>query len=431
MEQAADATTVRELREQLAALTRLVATQQATLDRLESGAAARASRETMAARTESRVSRRGALTKVLGATAAAAVLTIATKPSTAEATASATVVLGSSAAYGVLASPGTVGAPTAPILGSTTHGVIGSSTVTVAAVVSSGVLGARNGAGFAGIHGVNVGGFGVHGASDSGVGTFGQSNSAAGVQGTSTTAYGVQGLSTNAYGVSGNSTTQAGVWGSSNSNVGVLGTSTSGVGVNGVSSSSNGVNGLSTTGIGVYGSSPGGQAGRFDGNVLINGNLTVTGTFPTTAAAPSTDGTLRRIYSLGAPEAFYEDFGQGSTTNGVGTVRLDPEFAGLIRTDAYQVFLTAYDDSRGLFVSNQTANGFEVREVQGGTSSVGFGYRVLARPRATVSPRLDTVTVPPAPPQSKLDQIEPLDVPRTLRDIANRTTDGPARGPER
>ena len=90
-------------------------------------------------------------------------------------------------------------------------------------------------------------------------------------------AVGIQGLAENAYGVSGSSSTQAGVWGSSSSNVGLLGTSTSGDGMYGSSQSGNGVTGVSTSGIGVYGSSPNGSAGRFDGNVLINGVLTVTG----------------------------------------------------------------------------------------------------------------------------------------------------------
>jgi hypothetical protein len=270
-------------------------------------------------------------------------------------------------------------------------------------------------------------GIGVKGTASGNYGVQGVSTSAAGVFGTSTTAYGVQGLSTNAYGVSGNSTTQAGVWGSSYNNVGVLGSSTTGVGVNGVSVSSNGVNGVSDTGIAVYGSSQNGTAGRFDGNVVIQGNLTVSGNFPHTAAVPSSDGTLRRLYGLNSAEAYYEDLGQGSLTNGVGMVTLDPAFVALVRADAYQVFLTAYGDSRGLYVSNQTASGFEVREVQGGTSSVGFGYRVVARPRDLPTSRLDRVTLAPSPAQPKLDRVEPLDVPATLREAHHN--DGPGQGP--
>jgi hypothetical protein len=259
-----------------------------------------------------------------------------------------------------------------------------------------------------------------------GIGVKGVSPNGPGVYGTSTTAFGVQGLSQNAYGVSGNSTTQAGVWGSSNNNVGVLGSSTSGVGVNGISVSSNGVNGLSTSGIGVYGSSSGGLAGRFDGNVVIQGNLTVSGSFPHSAAVPSSDGTLRRLYSFEGTEAYYEDLGQGSLTNGIGVVSLDPAFTALVRADSYQVFLTAYGENRGLYVSNQTPSGFEVHEVQGGTSAIGFGYRVVARPRDLPTSRLDRVTLPPAPAQPQLDRVEPLDVPARLRDL--RHPDRPSTG---
>src|SRR6266536_1811755 len=269
----------------------------------------------------------------------------------------------------------------------------------------------------AGVAGQGFGRVGVYGLSDSTIGVSGASTSAAGVFGTSTSAYGVQGASQNAYGVSGNSTTQAGVWGSSNTNVGVLGSSTSGVGVNGVSATSNGVNALSTSGIGVYASSASGQAGRFDGDVVIIGNLTVSGNFPHIAAVPSSDGTLRRLFSLGSAEAYYEDLGQGSLTNGQGFVSLDPAFAALVHTDTYHVFLTPRGDCNGLFIASQDGSGFAVRELRGGASSIGFSYRVVARPRDLPTSRLDQVTLPPTPAQPKLDRIEPLDVPATLREV--------------
>jgi len=381
------------------------------------------------------------LARLIGITVAGGLAALLQKPRRADATIMGTLFTTSSANFGLTAAP--ANALVIPVLGTTTHGVIGNSSATgtgPGADYSSGVFGTDPGLGV-GVQGISTNLYGVYGkvtgtvAGSAGVygtavgnpGVKGISTSGPGVFGTSTTAYGVQGASQNAYGVSGNSTTQAGVWGSSNSNVGVLGTSTSGVGVNGVSTSSNGVHGLSTTGIGVYGSSPSGLAGRFDGNVVIQGDLTVSGNFPHSAAVPSSDGTLRRLYSFEGTEAYYEDLGQGSLVNGVGLVTLDPAFVALVRADVYQVFLTAYGDSRGLYVSQQTSSGFEVREVQGGTSSIGFGYRVLARPQHGASPRLERVTLAPPPAQPKLDRIEPLDVPATLRDL--RHHDGPTQGP--
>lgn len=43
------------------------------------------------------------------------------------------------------------------------------------------------------------------------------------------------------------------------------------------------------------------------------------------------------------------------------------------------VFLTPGADTRGLFVTHQGPNGFEVRECQGGTSSIPFTYRVVTK----------------------------------------------------
>jgi uncharacterized coiled-coil protein SlyX len=310
------------------------------------------------------------------------------------------------------------------VFGSTSSGFGVSGLATVS---GTGVLGTVASGSGSGVSGLTVS------TSNLSAGVRGTSPNGPGVYGSSTTLYGVQGLSANAYGVSGNSTTQAGVWGSSNTNTGVLGSSISGVGVSGLSQSSNGVNGLSTSGIGVYGSSSGGFAGRFDGNVFVNGNLTVSGTFPQSAAVQSSDGTLRRVYSMESPEVLYEDVGQGSLTNGVGSVTIDPAFAALILGDTYHVFLTPRGDCNGLYLSAQGPTGFEVRELRNGTSSIGFSYRIVARPQSGASPRLDRVDPPPPPTLPRLDRVEPLDVPATLRDFGHPDIgpNGPGAPPSR
>ena len=48
-------------------------------------------------------------------------------------------------------------------------------------------------------------------------------------------------------------------------------------------------------------------------------------------------------------------------------------------------------------MSNQNPAGFEVREKKGGTSSLAFSYRVVAKRKDIAAPRLEKVTVPPAP----------------------------------
>jgi len=88
-----------------------------------------------------------------------------------------------------------------------------------------------------------------------------------------------------------------------------------------------------------------------------------------------------------------EDFGTGSLQQGSMLVKLDPEFAETISNSAdYHVFLTPRGDSKGLYVTNVTPTGFEVRESGGGTASIGFDYRIVAKRRGLESQRMTDVT---------------------------------------
>ncbi len=59
----------------------------------------------------------------------------------------------------------------------------------------------------------------------------------------------------------------------------------------------------------------------------------------------------------------------------------------------YHVFLTPRGDAQALYVSNESANGFEVRESGNGTHSVAFDYRIVAKRRGHETERLVDVTV--------------------------------------
>ena len=93
------------------------------------------------------------------------------------------------------------------------------------------------------------------------------------------------------------------------------------------------------------------------------------------------DGTLRRLYCQEAPEPWFEDFGQGQLVQGRATVRLDPDFAPLVRNDDYAVFPVPEGDCKGLYIASKSPTSFEVRELQGGTSSLPFRYRLVAKRR--------------------------------------------------
>jgi hypothetical protein len=59
-------------------------------------------------------------------------------------------------------------------------------------------------------------------------------------------------------------------------------------------------------------------------------------------------------------------------------VKLDADFAKVIKRGDYRVFLTPEGDCRGLYVRRKSAS-FEVRELVGGKSNVAFSYRIVGR----------------------------------------------------
>ena len=59
---------------------------------------------------------------------------------------------------------------------------------------------------------------------------------------------------------------------------------------------------------------------------------------------------------------------------------------------AYQDFLTPKGDCKGLYVSNEGPNGFEVHELGGGNASVAFDYRIMAKRKGQEKLRMEDVT---------------------------------------
>jgi hypothetical protein len=192
---------------------------------------------------------------------------------------------------------------------------------------------------------------------------------------------------TNSIGAGGVTDIGYGVYGNATGNgVGVIGHTASGTAIWGAAGGAGNTAGLFTGGAGV----------------IVYGALTATG--PKSAAVKAPDGSLRRLYSVESPESWFEDFGSGQLSNGSATVQLETGFAGVVKTDAYHVFPSPKGDCKGLYVSNQTPSSFTVRELQGGTSSVAFSYRVVAKRKDITGARLELVsepatTVPPALPK--------------------------------
>lgn len=267
-------------------------------------------------------------------------------------------------------------------------GVLGASTSGI------GVRGSSSG--YIGMLGQSTSGTGVNGVSSSGIAVLGQATSGYGVYGTTPQGTGVWGQSTHGYGVRGSSTNAPGVFGESTNSYGIWAQSGTFTALYGASSSGYGIYAESSSGRGLYAATASGDyAAVFQGNVYIGGSYTATGA--KSAAVPHPDGTLRRMYCVESPESWFEDFGTDQLVNGRARVRLDPDFDALVRGDHYQVFLTPEGDCNGLYVSAKNPHTFEVRELKGGSGSLAFSYRVVAKRRDIPGPRLEKVDVPAAP----------------------------------
>jgi hypothetical protein len=273
---------------------------------------------------------------------------------------------------------------------------------------STGVVGAAGSGTADGVRGFGTGSFsGVAGFGDPAAGTGVYGQGACGVRGignggpntTPAGAVGVYGQAgPNSNGVEGHGAgTAAGVAGFGESGgFGVHGEGQAlGVGVSG-SAPSGGTGVQATGGIGLF-ASGGLAAGFFDGTVVVVGDLAVLG--KKSAAVRHPDGSHRLLYSIESPESWFEDFGESRLVRGKVRVKLESGFASVIKANSYHVFLTPYGDSNGLYVSQRSTQGFEVREQGVGKASVRFSYRIVGKRKDIKGERLAKIALPKVKPQ--------------------------------
>jgi hypothetical protein len=268
--------------------------------------------------------------------------------------------------------------------------------------IRAGVVGAaESGSGIFGVTAFGAGvvgfapkGIGVEGYAEDGIGVSGYAHTSPGVYSISRLSQGVYGHSGYSSGVMGVCDTEgpppqmpnlpnvAGVIGSADQRAGVIGTSNASIGVYGFSSGNSGIVGETA--------SPGSFAGYFAGNVHVTGNLTVNGQLQTPnkqAVVVFPDGTQRVLYCMESPEYWFEDFGAAKLKRGRAVVKLDADFARVIKRGDYKVFPVPEGDCRGLYVRRKRAASFEVRELSSGKSNVAFSYRIIGRRKDIRAPR--------------------------------------------
>jgi hypothetical protein len=266
--------------------------------------------------------------------------------------------------------------------------------------IAAGVFGAAA-EGQPGVVGWSPNGMGCYGMSYSYLGVVGQSIMNDGVYGVSDQSFGVFGVSGSPGPTVPDAVTTAGVEGTSNTVHGVIGTSNAAIGVYG----------YSTNGPGVIGrtSNPASVAGGFFGNVGITGNLQVVGT--KTAVVPFPDGSQRLLYCMESPELWFEDFGSAKLARGRAVVKIDANFAKVIKRGDYRVFVTPEGNCHGLYVHRKGANNFEVRELTGGKSSIAFSYRIVGRRKDIKQHRRFAKIDMPLPPLTRAPRAPRKPVP--------------------
>jgi hypothetical protein len=206
------------------------------------------------------------------------------------------------------------------------------------------------------------------------------------------------------------------VLGASQTGFGVVGYQLSGQagslgGVAGIADIGVGVAAVSRTNVSLYARSTSNLAALFDGDVEVRGAFSIVGGAKS-AVVPHKDGTYRQLYCMESPESWFEDFGEARVRKGICRVALDADFAALVHTSDYQVFLTPYDPVP-LYVSRRTARGFEIRVMADAkrptATTARCAYRIVARRKDIKAPRLAKVRL--ADPPIDLTPPERLRVP--------------------
>jgi hypothetical protein len=96
---------------------------------------------------------------------------------------------------------------------------------------------------------------------------------------------------------------------------------------------------------------------------------------------PDEEGQNRVMYCTEAPEVLFQDIGTGQLVKGRAHIALDPLLARNIYVSPekpMKVFIQLEGDCKGVYVTNKTAKGFDVIELDGGVSNTSFSYQIIA-----------------------------------------------------
>jgi len=278
-------------------------------------------------------------------------------------------------------------------------------------------------------------GFGVDGVNTNagGTGLFAIGNNAAGTYLTGGSGAAINGSGIGTFSIAKTAASGNGVVGIGNNLTGSIFTPGSGSGVTGVGAQY-GIVGFATT---TVNTNPMNNSVTNGASASAGGYFEVlTAGFAQTWAyvgARDNTGVLRKIIGSGtvntivkdldekyvalscpeAPENLFQDYGVGQLVNGKVHITIDPIFAKNIVVNEkhpLRVFVQLEGDCRGVYVTNKTKDGFDVIELNAGSSNTSFSWSIVAN-RADETLQDGTVSryseerFAPAPgPQEKLTQ---------------------------
>jgi hypothetical protein len=120
----------------------------------------------------------------------------------------------------------------------------------------------------------------------------------------------------------------------------------------------------------------------------VSGNLGCTGSVSAVAAIAGGSKKVA-LNGIASPEHWFEDAGSGQLSSGEAVINIESIYGETVNTGMdYHVFLTPNGDCKGLYVAQKSATSFVVRELGGGTSSIAFDYRIMAKRRGFEEARL-------------------------------------------
>ena len=106
------------------------------------------------------------------------------------------------------------------------------------------------------------------------------------------------------------------------------------------------------------------------------------------------------MFCTETPEVLFQDMGTAKLVNGKATITLDPTYSKSIVVNdkhALRVFIQLEGDCKGVYITSKTQTGFEVIELDGGTSNASFTWTAYGNRADEINSKFQDLRYPTAP----------------------------------